>query len=127
MPSRVRAREIIEEFSLETLQRFACLASLGAALRMLEHFRSQSQPKVPRRTIEQPDAELVLELRNPPAHGRKRHAESARAASEKLLASTTFANTTSALRSVTAPVTAFQIWKFEQPVGGGQGRSAPSL
>jgi hypothetical protein len=52
------------------------LADLCAALGLLENFRTDiGKPQIPRRPLEQPDAQLILELRHAPADGRDRHFE----------------------------------------------------
>ena len=43
------------------------LADLGAALDVLENFCTEvGKPQIPRRPLEQPDAELILQLGLPP-------------------------------------------------------------
>ena len=52
------------------------MPDLGAALGMLENFRTDiGKPQIPRRPLEQADAELILELGHAPADGRDRHFE----------------------------------------------------
>jgi hypothetical protein len=52
------------------------LADLRAALGVLENLRADiGKPQIPRRPLEQADAELILELGHAPADGRDRDVE----------------------------------------------------
>jgi len=80
-----------------------CLAELGAVTSVLEHLGANiSEAQATRRALEQSHPQLLLELRDVPAHV-ETGLLSARAAPEKLLASTTLAKIASALRSRIVP------------------------